>query len=356
MVLHILIVGGGIAGLATALALRRAGHHVQVFEKSHLTPADTAGPVVHIGPRSNELLRSWGIDEKLASGVLINKIEGFALDGTRKESDADSPPGWMYYERGRLHQALRSAATAATGSGVTVELHVGAEAISVDNDSASITLSDGKVFKGDAIVGADGFGSAVRNAITTFDTVDITDQRVAVQVSVHAQSGPLTERFQGQPLRYEKWNGNGLELNVYSVEPGQLLFDCTLPKEATAEPSAASIKSKLIQAFGHEHSDLAQVLTTVNTVVEIQFWTQDEYPRIQTWTSDKVVLVGDAAHPFLPHELPGTSQALNDAAALASELSADVKADEVRGRLVAWEGPRKERLRTLPCFYATVCQ
>ncbi|KAJ0415093.1 hypothetical protein BJY00DRAFT_318190 [Aspergillus carlsbadensis] len=354
MVLRILIVGGGIAGQATALALGRAGHHIQVFEQSHLAFEDTAGPLVHLGPRSNDLLRSWGIDEKVASGVLIKSIDEFDRDGNRKNTGVVSSPGWMYYERSRLHRALLEAATASTGPGAPIELHLGAEVVSVDSQVARVELSDGRVFEGDVVVGADGFHSTVRKAIGAVDTIPVQDQKLAVQFSVQSHSDPLTQRFQNQPDRYEKWAGSNLEVQVYSVEPGDLLFECTLPVQAGTDVTPASIKSQLVQAFENKQTELAQILAALDTK-DIRSWTQAEYPRVRTWTSDRIVLVGDAAHPFLPHEAPGTSQSLNDAAALAAELSSDVEAEHVPSHLAAWTALRKDRLKTLPCFYASSC-
>ncbi|CEL03023.1 hypothetical protein ASPCAL04182 [Aspergillus calidoustus] len=354
MGLRILIVGGGLAGQATALALRRAEHNIQVFENSYLTPEDTAGPLVHLGPRSNDLLRSWGVDTAVAKGVLIKSIDKFDRDGNAKDTGAVSPPGWMYYERSRLHRALLGAATASTGSGVPVEVRLGTEVISVDTQAARVVLGDGRVFEGDVVVGADGFYSTVRKTIAHVDTIPVNDRKIAVQFSMQSYSGPLTQRFPNQPERYEKWTGSDLEVRVYSVEPGYLLFECTLPAQAGTETTPASVKAQLIQAFPNNQTELAQILAALDTK-NLHLWTQAEYPRVQTWTSNKIVLIGDAAHPFLPHEAPGTSQSLNDAAALAAELSSDVKAEDIPRHLAGWTALRKERLKTLPCFYASAC-
>ncbi|KAL2801099.1 hypothetical protein BJX66DRAFT_331284 [Aspergillus keveii] len=354
MVLRILIVGGGLAGQATALALRKAGHHIQVFEQSHLTPEDTAGPIVHLGPRSNELLRSWGIDTAVASGVIIKQIDEFDHGGNTKDTGAVSPPGWMYYERSKLHRALLSAATASTEAGVPVEVHLRTEVVSVDSQAARVVLGDGRVFEGDVVVGADGFYSTVRKAIAQVDNIPIKDQKIAAQFSVQSHSGPLTQRFQYQSDRYEKWAGAGLEVHIYSAEPGRLLFECTLSAQAGTDLTSAWIKAQLVQAFENKNTELARILAALD-IKDIRSWTQTSYPKVQTWTSDKVVLVGDAAHPFLPHEAPGTSQSLNDAAALAAKLSSDMKAEDIPSHLAAWTTLRRERLRTLPCFYASAC-
>ena len=99
MVLRVLVIGGGLAGVASALVLRRAGHQVsvsnkgfdgnmidnanqftyQLFEASQLSKEDTVGPNVHLGPKSVDILRGWDIDLETARGVLIREVHHASL-------------------------------------------------------------------------------------------------------------------------------------------------------------------------------------------------------------------------------------------------------------------------------------
>ncbi|KAL2826246.1 hypothetical protein BDW59DRAFT_161083 [Aspergillus cavernicola] len=352
MVLQILVIGGGIAGLSTALALRRAGHRVQVFEASHLAYEDTVGPTVHIGPKSCDLMRNWEYDATVAQGVLIREIAEFNHDGTqtqRVNEHGSQPPGWMYFERNRLHQAFLKSASMAAGSGQPVVISLEAPVKSVHPSAPSITLDDGRVVHGDVIIGADGFHSTARRGIADSEIISSGPRKVAVHFSVAMSkltSTPVAQRFHEQAERYEKWFGVGMELSVYAVEAGRLLFDFTLAIQGGIDVTPRGVKQMILNAFESGHLEFVQLLAAVD-LGDIHFWTQPSYPQVDEWTYKYLALVGDAAHPFLPHELPGTSQALNDAAALAAELSCGISAGDIEARLAAWEGPRKERVRVI---------
>ncbi|KAL4806514.1 hypothetical protein BDV18DRAFT_159686 [Aspergillus unguis] len=340
MGLNILIVGGGIAGLATALALRKAGHRVKVFEATRLEDKDTVGPVVHLGPRSHDLLVNWGYDSAEARAVPVQQVDEFNLNGQVKDDAKTQPPGWVYLDRSRLHRSLLNALSTDTSGQVDVLL--GTTVDSVDK-TGLVTLRDGSTFQGDVVVGADGFDSTVRESITPSKTIPSGPAQVAVYFSIPSGSHSCVQRFQHQPARYEKWLGS-IELRVHAVEPDRLLFDTNLPL-SKGDIDGPSLKQTILEAFAGA-SEFSKLLSTVHPE-DIHFWTQPVLPLVEKWTSKHVVLVGDAAHPFLPHELPGTSQALNDAAALAAELSPNIKPEEVERALKGWEGPRKERVRVI---------
>ncbi|KAJ5734894.1 uncharacterized protein N7483_000019 [Penicillium malachiteum] len=126
----ILVVGGGIAGLAVALGLRRAGHTVQVFEASELTSEDTDGAVDQIGPKVNDILEKWGVDPLLTLPVPIKEA------------------GWKFYERSKLHRGLLVLATASTGPGHPLELFLGKKIESVNPKSGSVSVEGGQTYHG----------------------------------------------------------------------------------------------------------------------------------------------------------------------------------------------------------------
>ncbi|KAL3481297.1 hypothetical protein BJX99DRAFT_218774, partial [Aspergillus californicus] len=257
--------------------------------------------------------------------------------------------GWVYHERSRLHHALLASATAPVGSGHPVNVSLGTEVKSVDPKTVSVTLIDGQVFYGDVVVGGDGFHSTVRQQLIGPDTVLSAPSQTAVSFSVDVSlSGwnAVVRRFVDHAGRYERWAGDGLQLSIHAVEPGCLLFDTTVPTQRETGGTSNSLKSQILQAFKSSQPDLIQLLSAIK-LEDIRTWSQASCPTVDQWTSGSVALVGDAAHPFLPHELPGTSQTFNDAASLATELGSDVTVGEVAARLAAWVIPRKDRVRVI---------
>ncbi|KAE8329714.1 hypothetical protein BDV39DRAFT_171219 [Aspergillus sergii] len=347
---HIIIVGAGLAGLASALSLRRAGHTVQVFEASQLGFRDTEGTIAQIGPKVNDILKRWGVDTAVARPVLIKEVSEFGQDGSpRATYEGPKPPGWSYYQRTRLHEALLRSATAPTGSGHPVQIISDMKISVIDPDAGLVISQEGQTYHGDAIIGADGWHSISRKALPLNGTTVPAPAKVTIHLNVdisgHEQN-QIVERFRLQPERYEKWCGANAELKLYSVEPGAILMDTTLSVESTIDLSVESLKEELLRVFGSANSPLKELLGAAK-YEDIQFWFYPILPHVEEWAFRRLVLIGDAAHPFLPFEPPGTSQSITGADALAEVLRSDVQVDDIPKHLAAWVIPRKERVKTI---------
>ncbi|KAL4747949.1 hypothetical protein BDW72DRAFT_196232 [Aspergillus terricola var. indicus] len=348
--LHIIIVGAGLAGLASALSLRRAGHKVQVFETSQLTQEDTEGTVAQIGPKVNGILKKWGVDAAVARPVLVREISEFGQDGTlRSTEDGPKPPGWSYYQRSKLHEALLESATSPTGSGHPVEIISNTGIKAIDPELGVVISQGGQTYHGDAIIGADGWHSIAREALPNKDTTFPAPAKVAVHLSVDAsahEQNQIVQRFRLQPERYEKWLGANAELKLYAVEPQIILINAILSVQSVADLSAEFLKNELLTEFGSANSSLKELLDPAECK-NIKFWFHPNLPHVEEWALGRLMLIGDAAHPFLPFEPPGTSQSITGADALADFLSSGVQVDDVSERLAAWAIPRKERVKTI---------
>ncbi|KAB8268140.1 hypothetical protein BDV30DRAFT_245969 [Aspergillus minisclerotigenes] len=362
---QIIIVGAGLAGLASALSLRRAGHKVQVFEASQLGFRDTEGTIAQIGPKVNDILKRWGVDAAVARPVLIKAVSEFDHDGAPGATEeAPKPPGWCYYQRSRLHEALLNSATAPTGSGHPVEIISGMKISAIDPEAGLVISQEGQAYHGDAIIGADGWHSISRKTLPLNDTTIPAPAKVTIHLNVdisgHEQN-QIVQRFRLQPERYEKWCGANIELKLYSVEPGTILVDTVLPVGSTSGKSSYMfgytnlaeldiceeyLKDELLKVFGSANSPLKELLDAAE-YRDIQFWFYPNLPHVQEWAFRRLVLIGDAAHPFLPCEPPGTSQSITGADALAEALRSDVEMDHIPEHLAAWVIPRKERVKTI---------
>lgn len=158
--LKVTIVGAGIGGLFAAIALRRAGHNCTIYESSRF--AIETGAAIHLPSNVNGLLRRYGmipedhgavqcewVSERLATGEVV-----FTVDTTPVHKAFAYP--WQLIHRIDLHATLKEMATSEEGEGKKVELVLQSRVVDVNVEESSITLQDGKVVKGDLVIGADG--------------------------------------------------------------------------------------------------------------------------------------------------------------------------------------------------------
>ena len=126
--LHVIIAGAGIAGLTTAIALRRAGHRVDVYERSSLN--NELGAAIHVPPNAARFLLSWGLkpsDWGFVTSQSITFQDSQTLEVTEKEYNPASAAGdgipLYLAHRVDLHSALKDMATQVDGPGEPVKLH-----------------------------------------------------------------------------------------------------------------------------------------------------------------------------------------------------------------------------------------
>jgi salicylate hydroxylase len=158
--LKVVVVGAGIGGLFAAIALRAAGHHVEIYESSRF--AMETGAAIHIPPNVNGLLRRYGLIPEDHRAVTCEWVSEEMPNGDVKFrrnleglKHAFAYP-WQLIHRIDLHNALKNIAKDEKGDGKPVVIHLQSRVTSVDIEKTSITLQDGQVVTGDLILGADG--------------------------------------------------------------------------------------------------------------------------------------------------------------------------------------------------------
>jgi salicylate hydroxylase len=171
MPLSIIVVGAGIAGLSTTIALRDQGHKVTLLEKSSFL--QEAGAAIHVSPNCTRLLRRLGLDTKDYGGNLCVGFAQYDGSGTVKKrvdmesllQSFDSPFDLIH--RADLHDALKQFALSETREAPIPELLLGCRITEIDAVAGTVSLEDGREFRGDIIIGADGVHSLCRRKITT---------------------------------------------------------------------------------------------------------------------------------------------------------------------------------------------
>lgn len=352
--LKILIVGAGIGGLTAALALRQQGHEVLIFEQSQF--ASELGAAVHLAPNSNGILKRLGIDaEKFGSNHMQFLTEYTAEGIETRHIDLEEPNklwqhSWLLAHRVHLHDALKNAAIGSEGKGQPAKLFLSSRVLNVDPETAFLTLEDGKTFQGDLILGADGLHSVTRKAVSGREIKTFSSGKSAFRFLISrkvAQDDPVTAKFVQKLGELIIWYGEDRRVVVYPTTNNQLLnFVCIHPEsESEAGSDTWNKGANLDQMLKiYEGFDPAMIALISKADREsLKAWKLLDMETMTTWVNGKLALLGDAAHPFTPHQGQGAGQALEDAASLAVVFPFDTKKEEITARLELYEKIRKSR-------------
>jgi 2-polyprenyl-6-methoxyphenol hydroxylase-like FAD-dependent oxidoreductase len=311
-----LIVGAGIGGLAAAVALRRAGWEPRVYEQA-ASPREL-GFALNLAPNAMAALAELGLAEPLlAGGAVIARAE---VRGARGEllrrvalpaaPAAAGPPGVIAL-RPLLHGALLDAVTRAPGALVLERRAVGFTARA---DGVELRLADGRTAEGDVLVGADGVASVIRRALHPHEPAPRASGYWAVR---GVADGPGADLGDLDALAHL---GDGLEAaavraNRTAVYWYLSLLDADLDD---AERDPARVAARRIPRFDPRFQSIVGATAPDDLRLDELF----ERDPIASWGRGPVTLVGDAAHPMLPHSGQGAAQAIEDAVALGLALGA----------------------------------
>ncbi|MFI9583674.1 FAD-dependent monooxygenase [Streptomyces sp. NPDC052236] len=311
--MSVAVIGAGIAGLAFAAALDRAGIDFHVYEQTERLAEVGAG--VQLAPNATRLLHRLGLREELrAVAVVPQAIEmsrwddGTLLQSTTLGEVCRDRFGAPYYtlHRADLHSALLSLVPPG-------RVHLGARCVAVEQsaDTARLRLSDGRTVVAQLVVGADGIHSAVREQLVA-DSPRYSGQMiyrglVAAERVPHLLTGP----------RVRLWLGPDQHCVCYPVSSGrQVSFGATVTGSHWREESwsARGSVADLAAAYAGWHEDVTRLIGAATSVSR---WALHDRASIERLSSGRVAVIGDAAHPMLPFQAQGANQAIEDAVALA---------------------------------------
>ncbi|KAK0102122.1 hypothetical protein ONS96_006086 [Cadophora gregata f. sp. sojae] len=328
---RILIVGGGIAGLATAIALRGPNRQILILEQSSLNRE--IGATISLQPNASKFVeKEWNLSSQLrARGSMVDRaFRVCATDGTehkRIDLTAKSEYGGdrMLYHRQDLHEVLKSAATSVDREGLSATILVKSRVVKCDCDEGSVELEDGRVLTGfDLIVAADGIRSNVRKFVVGKEVSSVRTGQSAYRMMVDASKveededirkfldprEAVTTMVMGHKNRLIM--GPARNGEVYSIVA--MVPDVSDPAIETSWTTEGN-RDDLFEAF-KEFPDWCKRL--FRHAPELGLWQLRDLDPLKTWTKGKVILIGDAAHAMLPTQGQGASQAIEDAEAIGT--------------------------------------
>ncbi len=321
---QVLIAGGGMAGLAAAIASARAGWLPRVFEQSDAFGEVGAG--IQLGPNSTRLLADWGLESELhrvaalPSALVVRSAHDGRELGRLALGDliaARYGAPYATVHRADLHEVLLEGARRA---GAALRLGARIAAVVPCTGAVSVRLGDGMEIEGDALVGADGLWSAVRDQVHAGEPPRPTGH-LAYRALV--RQGDLPPSLRQQDVQV--WLGPRMHLVAYPVRASEQLNVVALVEGAPPadqrdwdQPGVAGV---LRAAMGPLDARLESL---VQAMPGWRLWSLHARPPLNgpdEMVRGRVALAGDAAHPMLPYLAQGAGMALEDAAELGRVLT-----------------------------------
>ncbi len=338
----ILIAGGGIGGLATAIALARRGIPCRILERRHAFGEDGAG--IQLGPNATRILDMIGVAPRLKPHV--GRPRALRIrNGTTGRDIAALPlgdwlerrhgaPYWVAHRRD-LHAALLD--TALSLSPITIETDAGVTHIAPIHDGITAHLATGGQRTGRALVAADGVWSALRTAHFAAPQPAFAGKR-AIRAVLPAAAVAIPDAASETGV----WLRPDAHIVHYPVRDGSEIAVVGIFDEAEASRDWSRVVApdgitRRTTAFA------APVRALFAEAVEWRAWALHRLDPLPAWTSGSVALLGDAAHPMLPFLAQGAVMALEDAVTLAACLARISAMSEIPSALANYAGLRQRR-------------
>ena len=330
-----LIVGAGIGGLAAGLALRQAGWQIRIFERA-ASPREL-GFGLGLAPNAFVALRQLGV----ADAVLARSYEpAYArgevrrMDGTVVKRTAFPPPDAL---GGPMVMALRPAL-----HGALVDA-VGLDVITLDTDVTGFTVNRNRVTlhtaarelaEGDLLVGADGAGSVVRRLLHPAEPPPRSSGIVAVRGAVHGALHHLRD------LAGVYYLDRGVESAMIRASETGIYWFLSLARELV--PPGMRDPTAVVAHMAPRFDATFRAVSAATD--DLRFDELVDCDPLPFWGKGVVTLLGDAAHPLLPHTGQGAAQAMVDATTLGSALRSG---GDVESALRSYERERRTKTATL---------
>lgn len=314
-----IVIGGGVAGPAVAQLLTRGGWDATVFE-ARPAPDPSEGLFLNLAVNGRRVLDHLDLTDRLcgdahhAPRTVMWSASGKQL-GVVPNGPAGRPDdGGLIVRRAWLHDVIRTGARSAG-----VEFRDGHRAVGIEDrsDSVAVTFDNGSVAEGDIVIGADGITSTVRRHITPTVTPIYTG---LCGTGGYAQVPGLAPTPATQHMVFGKRSFFGYVVR----DDGTVYWFANLTVDQPPEPGRQATSNEVLDEVRRLHRDdphpVGGILANVTGAVDLYpIFRLASLPR---WSKGRCVVIGDAAHATIPSAGQGASLALEDAAALAAQLTA----------------------------------
>jgi 2-polyprenyl-6-methoxyphenol hydroxylase-like FAD-dependent oxidoreductase len=317
--LPVLIIGGGIGGLASALALAQQQVPTVLVEQAKEFLEIGAG--IQLGPNGFRALRALGLEEEaMKLGVFPGEL--VFMDSVSGNRITTIPTGEGFVERfgfpyTLIHRAdLHAVLLAAARRNPLIELHTDARIASIaEGSTVTLTTEEGRDFAGAALVGADGLWSKTRELVVG-DGAPTVSGHIAYRAVLPTAEVPEEYRQNAMIL----WGGPKHHLVQYPLRGGEL-FNLVAVFHSDKYVEGWNTKgdaAELEQRFTGACDTVRTLLSRIDTW---RMWVLCDREPVKDWSRGNITLVGDAAHPMLQYLAQGACMALEDAVTLSRSVA-----------------------------------
>jgi 2-polyprenyl-6-methoxyphenol hydroxylase-like FAD-dependent oxidoreductase len=313
-----IVVGGGIGGLAAAVALSQQGVQVTVLEQA--TELGEIGAGVQLGPNAFAALDSLGVGENARKRAVFTEqlIMMDAVDGSEVGS---FPVGQAFRDRFKnpyavIHRAdIHTSLLESTQGSDLIHVETSTKVVSVTQDEEGVTAIDqkGRVFKADALVAADGVRSVIREKM--FNDPPRISGHVVYRAVVPVAEMPLDLQINAPVV----WAGPDCHLVHYPLRDGQQ-YNLVVTFHSRQEEEWGVTDGSKEEVLSYFEGICPRARQMLHLPKTWRRWATADRNPLEKWGDGRVTMLGDAAHGMLQYMAQGACMAIEDAVTLGQAM------------------------------------